>query len=367
MSTYIFILGKDPELSVAELKARYPDADRTFLQRASYVCFESERDIDQGQFDMLGGQIKVGRLVADCRKGELVPLLADILSAEHYSGKLNYGVSVYEWSEKNLRLLLLDLKKEFKRREVSSRFANQDFKNISVAQYKGLQGKEMLICKDGDNFLLAEVVAVQDIDAYSGRDFNKPFRSMKVGMLPPKLAQILINLTGAEGKIWDPFCGGGVLLMEGLLMGHEMFGSDIDDRALAGAQKNCDWVCQAADIKPAFTLLNHDATKPMSDTFDAIACEGYLGPPQERMRSRAELEPLIRELTDLYTRFFKALDSFRGPVVIALPFFRVREGELHLNEIVKSAEKLGFRKTLNLKYARPDQLVGRDIFRFSAV
>jgi len=39
-------------------------------------------------------------------------------------------------------------------------------------------------------------------------------------------------------------------------------------------------------------------------------------------------------------------------------------GELHLENAVKEIEKLGFKKELNLKYARKDQLVGRDIYKF---
>lgn len=42
-------------------------------------------------------------------------------------------------------------------------------------------------------------------------------RSMVVGMMPPKIAQIMINLaTKGERSIaiWDPFCGLGTTLIE---------------------------------------------------------------------------------------------------------------------------------------------------------
>ncbi len=56
------------------------------------------------------------------------------------------------------------------------------------------QGLECMIIpnKTGD-YIAAETVWVQDIDAYSKRDMDRE-RSMVVGMMPPKIAQIMINL-----------------------------------------------------------------------------------------------------------------------------------------------------------------------------
>lgn len=370
MSTYIFILGKDPNLSVAELTSRYPSS-KLITRSSEFVMLTLNHPLDQKEFDRLGGQIKAGEVFDKVGKRELVTKIADYLSAHHDSGKLNYGISVYGWPERNMRPLLLDIKKEFKKRGVSSRFANQHFLNISAAQHKGLaDGKEILVCKDGNDFHLAEVVAVQDIDAYSKRDYKKPFRDMKVGMLPPKLAQIMINLTGSDGTIWDPFCGGGVLIMEGLLMGYPMLGSDINAKTLEGAKKNVEWIKKEFDANAEAYLFVHDATKPLPDKkFDAIACEGYLGPPQSRLKLKREFVGIIGELSELYRSFFKSLKagSFDGPVVIALPFYKTREGELSLDEVIREIEKMGFKKDLSLKYARKDQIVGRHIllFRFS--
>lgn len=365
MSTYIFILGKDPELSVAELEARYPSA-KVVVKNAHFFITDLKLIIDQAEFNKLGGQIKAGEVFDKAGRKQLVQSIAEQLLSGYDSGKLNYGISLYGWSEKNLRLLLLDLKREFKKRGVSSRFANQQFKNISAAQHKGLNGPQIIVAKEGDDYYLAKVVAVQDIDAYSSRDYKKPFRSMKVGMLPPKLAQIMINLAGEAKTVWDPFCGGGVLVMEGLLSGHDMLGSDIDAATLEGARRNVDWIRREFELKSDAELFVHDATQALkSKKFDAIVFEGYLGPPQTRQKSRGELEPVLNELSELYNRFFNQLKAsgFMGPVVIGLPFFRTRQGDLQLSKVIRSAEDLGFKQELNLKYARDDQYVGRDLYR----
>ena len=86
----------------------------------------------------------------------------------------------------------------------------------ATSLHNGLSGKNErkveLIKLDDDWY---KVVGVQDIDAYSKRDQTRPARDAKVGMLPPKLAQILINLCGPlkpGSVVLDPFCGTGVVL-----------------------------------------------------------------------------------------------------------------------------------------------------------
>jgi tRNA G10 N-methylase Trm11 len=377
MSTYIFTLGKDRDLSIAELYARYPEAKFSAMGE-DFAVLDMEQKIDQSEFDRLGGVIKVGLVAGDADKDNLQEMLMGILMKHLPEGKLNYGISVYGWSERNLKPLLLELKKRLKSDGVSSRFANQDFKNISTAQHKGLgkKGIELVVAKDGEKFMISEVVAVQDIDSYSMRDYDKPYRDMKVGMLPPKLAQIMINLTGSAGTIWDPFCGGGVLITEGMLMGHDMIGSDIDPKILEGAKRNAEWIKREFGIKKDAILFLNDATKPLTGRkFDAIAAEGYLGPPQARLRTPDALRGLVSELDKLYIKFFSALkkSGFAGPIVIAMPFFRTTSEELDLGDTVNQIVQIGFELTpllpkeageaLYLKYARPDQIVGRMIFR----
>ena len=371
MSTYLFILGKDADLSLAELEARYPKGKIDIIG-PDFAILDTNQKINQSEFNKLGGVIKMGQVICEADRKKLSDELVRQLTKHHSGSKLNYGISVYDWSEKNLRPLLLDLKKELKKEGIGSRFANQRFRNLSVAQYKGIKNKgvEFLVAKEKDKFIIAEVIAVQDIDSYSKRDYYKPYRDMKVGMLPPKLAQIMINLAGDVKTIWDPFCGGGVLVMEGLLMGHDMIGSDINQKNLDGAVKNVDWLQREYGFKNRVDLFIHDAVKPIQNkNFDAVVCEGYLGPPQLRVRSESELDPVIMELDSLYMGFFNALKdiAFKGPIVIALPFFRLKGGkELDLKSTVGKIEKLGFKKNLKiLKYARPDQVVGRAIYYFS--
>lgn len=381
MSSTLFVLGKDRELSLAELAAVYPGAAVQALG-ADFVMLETPDEVSPADFNRLGGVLKVARLIGTTTPKALEKSLMEVLCEHYKNTQLNYGISLYGLAENRLRTILIGLKKALKAAGVKSRFANQGFRNLSAAQHKGLKGGvELLVVPSGADLLVAEVTAVQDIDAYSYRDYQKPFRSMRVGMLPPKLAQILVNLTGLkQGTLWDPFCGGGVLLMEAMLAGFDVLGSDIDEDALQGARRNVGWLQKEFSIHQKADLFLHDATVVLKGKkCDAIVCEGYLGPPQTHLPRADELQSLIRELTSLYVRFFEALRTakFKGPVVIAMPFFRLRDGrDVFLDEAVEQIEALGFErkpflpKTLSprdmiiLKYARDDQAVGRAIYRF---
>lgn len=375
MSTYLFILGKDQKLSIAELYAVYSDAIFTPTGDSS-ILVETPQKISQSDFDRLGGVIKMGDVKGMTDREGLMELLIESLLEGHVSGKLNYGISLYGWPERQLKTLLIGLKKALKSAGISSRFANQNFKNLSVAQKKGLKGPELMVVKSGQQFYVAKVGAIQNIDAYSKRDYKKPFRSMKVGMLPPKLAQILINLTKSKEVVWDPFCGGGVLVMEGILMGKKMLGSDINENTLKGAEKNILWTKNVMKGSGEAKLFHHDARSPMHrNKFDAIAFEGYLGPPQVRIKDKKQLQPIVKELDKLYIDFFKSLKKakFKGVVVAGLPFFRSKQGVVNLG-CIQSIQKLGFipealipgEAIRSIHYARADQLVGREILRFRA-
>lgn len=376
MSTYIFILGKHPELSVAELESRYPEHN-VLSKGEDFVVMDLSVLIDQNEFDQLGGCIKVGKLVKEVGKEELVSGISDVLFNHYHDVKLDYGLSLYGCSENQLRTFLMKLKKKLRADGIKSRFINNDFKNISAAQYKSIRGKgiELVILKQGNQFMIGEVVGVQDIDSYSKRDFDKPFRNMQMGMMPPKLAQILINLTGVTGKIWDPFCGSGTLVMEGLLMGREMVGSDINSEHIGGAKQNVGWLINQFEIRnlayrqavPKSELLVHDATEAFSGKFDAIAFEGDLGIPHNQFIQPDKLEKIVDELDQLYIRFFENLKTMKCkvPIVAALPFFKLRDGdEIYLKKTLLAAEDMGFNRDLDLKYSRDDQAVGRDIYRF---
>jgi tRNA G10 N-methylase Trm11 len=365
------------------LFGRYPKADFQF-NADGFVIMESDAEIDQSEFDKLGGSLKCAEVIYESGRDGLINAISELLISHYQNTKLDYGLSIYGYPEKQLRPILLDLKKNLRTKEIKSRFINHEFQNISAAQYKSIKGKgvEVIVAKADEGFLIGEAVGVQDIDFYSKRDYGKPFRDMQMGMLPPKLAQILINISGADGKIWDPFCGSGTIIMEGLLMGREMLGTDISESRVEGAKRNAEWLKKEFKLKANAEIFTHDATRPLDKKFDAIVFEGDLGIPHNKFIDPQKLDDVIDYLDRLYVRFFENLKAMKcdKPIVCALPFFRMyKSGEADLGKTIQKIENMGFKRTpllpeiiqkpdrSELKYIREDQAVGRAIYRFQMI
>lgn len=98
-----------------------------------------------------------------------------------------------------------------------------------------------MIFPDKNGLNIAETVWIQNIESYSQRDMDRD-RSMVVGMMPPKIAQIMINLATKGDKtltLWDPFCGLGTTLIEAFHGGHNFLkGSDLEVTMVQMTQKN---------------------------------------------------------------------------------------------------------------------------------
>ena len=93
------------------------------------------------------------------------------------------------------------------------------------------------ICSTGEQFLPGFCAKRKKLwAAKSDKRFvarvpkNKPKRHP--AMLKPKLARLLVNLTGAKKQLLDPFCGTGSILIEAGVLGLKPLGSDIDPKMI---------------------------------------------------------------------------------------------------------------------------------------
>ncbi|HEY1064431.1 MAG TPA: hypothetical protein VGE30_04035, partial [Candidatus Saccharimonadales bacterium] len=259
-------------------------------------------------------------------------------------------------------------------------------------------------------------VKVQDIDAYARRDRERPARDAKVGMLPPKLAQRIINLAAGElpseklqnicdipaGKpvprtllnktLLDPFCGTGVVLQEALLMGYDVMGADIDQRMVDYSNKNLEWLrkeynwelpgmgTQLGDATNAewkTTRFTYDAQGEATDaelvplTPDFIACETYLGRPFTTVPSAEILNQTISECNLIIKKFLQNAHKQLAPgarLCIAVPAWQIGKNPLKHLPLVDQIEDLGYNRVSfehignnPLVYQRPDQIVAREL------
>ncbi len=311
----VMILGRQPAIGLAELESLYGSSVIRLVGEHSAVV-----DVDPCllAFDRLGGSIKFCKLLTtlDTTDWHQVEKFLRTAAPEHSKsmpeGKMQLGLSVigFEMNVRQLEASGLSLKKVIRKTGRSVRLVPNKELELNSAQVlhnhlTGITGWELIIIKDGDKTIIAQTIKVQDINSYTYRDRERPKRDARVGMLPPKLAQVIVNLSVGklpedllksicdipagseiprpviEQTILDPFCGTGVLLQEAGLMGYHAYGTDLEPRMIDYSEKNLAWLgdhykmpavsCQL-DVGDA---TSHQWTAPI----DFVASETYLGRP----------------------------------------------------------------------------------------
>ena len=257
--------------------------------------------------------------------------------------------------------------------------------SAAVAKLDLIQtGYDLQVIIDAGQVYVGLTTHVQDLDAWSLRDFGRPFRDATMGMLPPKLARLMVNLAGAEveGKaLLDPFCGSGTVLMEAALVGYaKQIGSDIDPRQVSGSKQNIDWLVSehfmTTEQRQAIALHTHPVeTLPtiIRGPIEVIVTEGFLGKPLNGNETFQWLDRQKQELETLWEHSFQtfaALQPTNGVVVATVPRHRVQGNEITI-DADKAAKKHGYTRVnpleiwgkplMDLAYAREDQRVERRI------
>ncbi len=106
-----------------------------------------------------------------------------------------------------------------------------------------------------DGGVLCVVNAQENIQTFEKRKSHLMPAPHPSGM-HPRLARAMVNLTGiSKGKLFDPFCGSGGILIEAGLRGLKPVGVDISTAMLERARKNLDRFAMKAE------LAHNDALK----------------------------------------------------------------------------------------------------------
>lgn len=385
MTESVLILGRQPALGLAELESLFGAPALTPL---GPNCVRLAVDPATVDLRRLGGSVKLAKLltVLDTTKWpELVDYLVNEVP-EHLQylpdGKVRFGLNAYDVpvSTGKLNAAGLSVKKAIQAagRSVRAVPVANGQTSLSSAQtlhnqLTGPTGMELTLIKAGSQTVLAQVVAVQDIAAYAARDQARPKRDAKVGMLPPKLAQILLNLAvgqqaDSQLTVLDPFCGTGVVLQEADLMGYSVYGTDLEPRMIDYSKQNLDWLAGVGH--KAWRLAVGDATDFTWNSFDAVATETYLGRPFSAAPDPATLQKVIKDVDTIHRKFLKNLGQQTKPglrACLAVPAWFTKSGVNHL-PVLDSLEKMRYTRTSfvhaarkDLIYHRPGQIVGREL------
>lgn len=406
------ILGRQPELGLAELESLYGAGKvRPAGTHGAIV------DVDPCllAFDRLGGSTKFCKLLTtlDTTDWKKIEKFLIQVSPGHSEtmpeGKMTLGLSHYGFDEslKRIEATGLSLKKAIRQTDRSVRLVPNKTYELNAAQVihnklTSPNGWELVFIKDGTRTIIAQTVRVQDIESYTRRDRGRPKRDTKVGMLPPKLAQIIINLaagllpeeqlqnicdipadqpvpTKLIGKtLLDPFCGTGVVLQEAMLMGYDVIGTDLDPRMVEYSKQNLDWLCKQYDWTHGggysfqYNLETGDATNHQwSHKFDLVSTETYLGRP---FTSRPSAEILAQTVAECNLIIKKFLQNIGGQIqsgtrlALAVPAWQTEPGAFKHLPLIDSLSDLGYNRVIfehvrdeKLIYYRSDQIVARQL------
>ena len=377
MRKYLAVLGRQPLISVAELEAQFGAVrilgcsgggrGTTERERAQLAEFESEREPEIAR---LGGTLKIAEPLGEA----LVPWLLGRPS----EGKITLGVSDYSRraTARTATAEALKCKRVLAKRGQSVRVVPNRAATLSSAtSFHNRLTSEMKfeLLKVGGEYY--RVVQVQNIEAYARRDQQRPARDAKVGMLPPKLAQILINLAGElrlGATVLDTFCGTGVVLQEALLMGYRAYGTDVSERMVEYSQRNLEWLVAKRGDGGEFRVEVGDATKfSWQPPIGAVAAEVYLGPPMSVPPTEMKLKAAKQECGGILLGCLRNLAGQLTPgtpVVLAVPAWRRPNGAYERLNLLDEIEQLGYNvrsfKNLaqsDLLYHREQQVVAREI------
>lgn len=412
-----FIPGRIPSLSLLELTAVLTAHTLSYsldVVTPTFIVLTVPDDFQiQNVFFSLGGMIKYG-----IRSAQAPSLDAALKAVEQsvmrdattHQGRITFGISTYTIAQsgrkENRRALAYSLqkagiaiKKELRAHGISARFVapqknEQSLSSVTVAKNHLCEEKnnEYVLMFDGEGWPIGTTRAVQAFEEFSERDWNRPHRDMSVGLLPPKIARMMINLAAVptNALIIDPFCGLGTILQEALLLGYTaLFGSDIEKNQIEATRKNLAWLAQKNNTSlDSVTLTTCDAKNLSKNIVKkhprAIVTEPYLGPIMRRSASGVNSTTLTH-LCALYVDAFHDWKKILAPgerVVVVFPFWITRTGKTFLscvndilnlgytNSTVPAALKKYIRDTTprdSLLIAREGQHVGRELFVFTRV
>ena len=313
MKKYIFVLGRDIELSFIELVSYFDKENILYKILDSYqnlFIVELSKFLD---INNLGGVIKIAEIVDN--KNEFLERL------DFSKNKITYSVNDDEIKEV--------LKKKFKEYGIKAMYKAR-IKDLSTSSKLDL---ELIKFKNH----LAKVIQVSNPRSYKLRDESRPhFDAKKVTSI--RLAKILINLSQAKHEILDPFCGQGTILQEALLMNINCLGVDVN---INDSKNNLAWLKEKFKFSSRYRLFQGDA-RNLSKYLRRVECcvtEPYLGPYFKKYPKYDEALNVIRDLENLYVKVFQELNRVVDKkVVILLPIIKTnikKNVKVNINRVLQ--------------------------------
>lgn len=317
---YVFILGRNPELSRAELFS-YLDTRRIkfneFFYSNNSLILEFKQDLVL-DINLFGGLLGFGRLIEFPREKDLSEYLKnnEFVQLDRFTYSVRGNLDSSLFSEKfkieRKKAQIRNFGKKLKFQSGEQSFLPRADVEIFAAFYKSV-------------FLLGLIEQKFCSDLIEKRDMKKPVRRESLA-ISPRLAKILINLSGAkEGDlVLDPFCGVGGIIQEAVLMGINCVGIDRDSDAIEGARENLNWLKKEYLFSASYKLFNSNSLTAENKQYNSIIAESSLGNLLRRRLNRKQariyLDDFKTQIIPLLRRF-KEIKKKESRIAITFPCF----------------------------------------------
>lgn len=377
--TTAFLLGSTPHLSLAELESVF--YGNSFEKDGSIVYSNTSFHQVKESFPHLGGSVRAFEILEDdLQIFDILPAIKSYISNHAENGKkmkLAFFAQHPAFAKRNFMKWMQEIKSFSKTKNISLRVANRGDQNLdcnAVDKEKLLQdgNAEFAIAEKNEKFVLMRTIAVQEVWKFITRDIKKPVRDMQVGMMPPKLARMMINLARTNGvlpsSLYDPFCGTGTVLIEAMDLKIPVMGSDLSEKMVEASTANTSWFSSVVQVE-APKVFQKDATERCSYSqlslflpHTTVVSEGYLGHIYSTPLTDDQIKKEVSLLLPLYTKFLQSMtiNTALSTFVFGFPFWKTQKGKYSLfAQLFENTPEWKSIKTF--RYIRDDQVVGREI------
>ncbi|MCF2139116.1 MAG: hypothetical protein K9W44_03580 [Candidatus Lokiarchaeota archaeon] len=374
----LFILGRNPELSLAEICALYHSISISpkFIDVSTdgaIVNAPNHIDIQKSGAILKQCEI-IGQIGYQISEESIKKILLEHFEAEYIEDKSFWAISVYNRNRSSMsseefthfsELIHTTVKSCLKKLKIRKTQRIHEYQKdfLSPRKLKRKEvierGFELILWFQPNQIIIAQTRKVINIDDFAHRDSDRPF-TRPLLLLGLALARSMINLISIQENnhkksVYDPFCGMGTIPAEAYLLGIEAYGSDIDSECVVQARQNLKWLSRQKKYrkqrKPYHldNIFQMDITKPELNKFPwitaeskekdkivgkkpqyngAIVAETNLLTPRKSYPSRSEALQMLHEFEHNYTQYFQGLMSIlpvNGIGVLVFP-------QIHMND-----------------------------------
>ncbi|MDD3178433.1 MAG: DNA methyltransferase [Candidatus ainarchaeum sp.] len=322
---YLFLLGRDPFLSKLEIAIYLNKQNISYsfiLQTEKYLILDFNKDLDFKKiiYD-LGGITRIVKILKKYNSSkDFDNKFIDFI--EYIDNKFNFSFSSIDASKDLMNEMEFFLKDFFKKEKIKAvykkpRKHSEKEKNYIVnpdnfySWKLDKKGFELFLIDYKNIIYVGQTIACFNSNDLKFKDKNRPLKK-ELYATSFRLVRIMINLLGLKENqtFYDPFCGTGTFLIEGLFLKYNVIGSDKSSEMCQISKDNCNWIIKNFNLynKNTFKIINRSSDQ-INFKADGVCFEPYMGPFLNNLPNDFRAKKIISNLNELYFKIFENLSK----------------------------------------------------------